>query len=220
MKYFTVSLIALTLLAGPLAYADTNVDASADVSAETRGADVKSNLQLRLEANKEHRDEMKANLEAKREDFKTQTEERRQNFLEHRTEVKARFETKVRDRVKTFIGNIIKHFDNVIVRLDNVSGKISDRIQVFKDRGVDVSESEDLLVKADAQLEIAKDDVAKAKVALDAEVLKDEVSRDQIHALIETAKESLRAAHKAYVDVIVSLKASVKVDASTETEVE
>jgi len=162
------------------------------------------NFQTRIQA---HREDLAGNL-----GVRERIEIRREQLLEGRIEIKARLETKTKEKVDRLVKHIFEKFKNISDRFDHLNEKITAHIENFENNGVDVTGSIDLFAKAEAQLEATKGVMAEAEISLQAELGNEVVSRDNIKATVETVKESVRTTHQAYVDVLVSLKASVKTD--------
>ncbi|MFH0804027.1 MAG: hypothetical protein V1896_00275 [Candidatus Zambryskibacteria bacterium] len=132
--------------------------------------------------------------------IKSSVQERRQNAVD-----------KVIERINQFVSNIIKRYDAATNRLEILADRIDSRITKIESGNIDVSKAKELLTVARAKIEIAKagvNDIASttsnttfgsttATVKKDFEVIKIQ---------IEKAKEDIRVAHAALIDVVENLK--------------
>ena len=155
-----------------------------------------------------------------REEFQTRVAERKAELLEKRVEIKARLNTRAKAMIANSFSRIETHLDKVISRFEAANERIETHIDRLREKGVDVSNSVDLFARAQAQLEITTEVIADTKAAIKTELEKEDVSRDAIHALVQVAKDSIKETHEAYVDTLVSLKASLRAETSDENEVE
>lgn len=148
------------------------------------------------------------NREQNREELRARFEEKKMQLTQNREERRVRLEEKKRQIAKNLADNIFRRFENFLDRLSRISERISERLDILTDKGLDVSDQEDMLAEANAELVIVSEDIAEAKILFDTEI-SNETSKEELRAIIETAKESLRNAHSSYVDVISSIKAGL-----------
>ena len=233
-KIITLSVLSLLILP-TMTNAQTTDTAGVDVRTRTElnsdliDARIDANIEARqnlIEAHEErfmdrqeNQEEFRVRLQEHREGFaerrtevSARMEERKAQLLENRAEIKLRLQEAAKNRIGNFIDRIINHLNRITDRFDSASDKLAERIADFEDRGIDMTESIDFLAAADVQLEETKVVLAEVVADINTELDKDEVSRDTIKALIETGKDSVKEVREAYVKVIVSIRASLKVD--------
>ncbi len=148
-----------------------------------------------------------------REDVRANIKEKRDNIKDTREDIRS----ERKDIAKQHMDIVFMRLDAAVQRLTGISDRIASRIAKFKEHGVDVSKAETLFADAKTKLEKAKTDAATAKSQAQAVVT--ELStlgtttpgtipasvkklRDSVH----TAIESIKAAHQAFVKVVVELK--------------
>lgn len=146
---------------------------------------------------------IKDEIEAKKEALKNSVEERRQNVTD-----------KIEERVLQFIQKIIERFDAATNRLIILSERIDSRISKMKVAGIEVTEAEKLLTEARLKIKTAETSVINISFEIDSlatttasttkETVKEKFEITKLQ--IEEAKENLKEAHAALVDVINSLK--------------
>ncbi len=181
-KYFILAL-ALALPLAALAQ-DTTVDSSVNTNARP------AQVQTRLRVN--------AELEAKRAQMDAEREARRKEAEERRAEVRTavqenRLELR-RDVVERKLANTVRVMSATVERLESIANRIASRIEKFKARGANTSESERYLAAARANLS----DAGVAIEALASAELSDETIREnfeRIRALAANVREHLRSAH-------------------------
>ena len=153
------------------------------------------------------RDDFKKQLRNENDEINIRIQARRQMIASTTSEIQVRLSEKARVAVKNQVDTITHRFDTILGNLTTLSSNIASRISKLQEAGADVSESIDLLAKADAQLEISKTDIAAAETKVRAEVANTgEVSNLDIRATIQVAADSLKTTHAAYVDAVESLK--------------
>ena len=189
------------------------------VGAQGIGVDLETSAEIRTQ-NAEARAEARAEAQAEREERRGEAterfEERKAELLEARAEIRARLETNARERVGNAIDRITNKFEQVFDRLSDASTNIEARISTLEERGIDMTESLDLLATAEAELDTASEILASVVVDLEAELEAEEVSRDNIRALVDVGRQALRDVHQAFQDVTISVKASVETETSVE----
>ena len=147
-------------------------------------------------------DSIRDQMEAKREALKTAVEERRDTAI-----------NKIKDRIADFTDKVIKRFEAALERLEKLATRIESRIAKMEAEGIDVVEAKELLLAAEAKIEIAKTSVAEISLPLQ-DVISDTGTTtaaikgkyESLRAEIVKAKEDIKAAHAALVEVILNLK--------------
>lgn len=151
----------------------------------------------------------------RREERLEETEERRE---EHRVALEANKEA----RIAGYLDNVSRKMSAAIERLNVLGDRIESRIEKIEEAGYDMTDARALLetarekiTEADTETATALDD---AKTALS-----EDMTRETFGAIASTlahAKENLREAHQALVEVIRNMKASIEREMETETETE
>lgn len=142
---------------------------------------------------------IKDEIEAKKEALKNSVDSIKQNALD-----------KMKEQINQYVLNVIERFDAATGRLDKLAQRIDSRISKIEAKNIDVSVAKELLVAARTKIEIAKTstlyittDIASS-TATSTAALKEEykIIKDQI----SKAKDDVKAAQAALVDVVNSLK--------------
>ncbi len=211
MKIY-LSLLLIPLLALPALVGAQGVDVRTNTNADVRTRTTEIRLENRAEF-EARRAEHQETREETRVEFQARVEDRKEVMLQNRAEIKARLEAEAKTRIASIIDRISAHFDRIILRFEQASDRLETRIASLEDRGVDVSVSVELFAQAEAQLEVTKDVIVQVEADIETELEQEEVSRDNIMALVEIAKTSVRETQDAYVSVIRSLRADVNTEA-------
>jgi len=151
--------------------------------------------------------ERKNEFEAKREEIQNRYEERKAEFEAKREEIKNRLNEERKNRIGEHQQNIKERLGEVVVKLENIVSRTAERIAEEKQAGVDTTVAESLLANAKDKIELAKNSIALIE-AIDISTAENpgEAFAD-LEAQAQTAKEAIKVAHSALVDVIESLKA-------------
>jgi hypothetical protein len=144
-----------------------------------------------------------------REAFEQRKQEMSQLREEKREEMRTKLEERTRARAEAFGTRIFDGMTAALTRLEGLEGKIKERMDMLEAKGVDTAGSEDKLDAAEAQREKAEAAVSDAKEAFTAAVA-GETSRQELMGIVKEAREELRVTRQAYVDVLVTLRADVK----------
>jgi hypothetical protein len=190
-----LSLMAISLFALPnLSYA---VLPNSDDTATKR-----ETIQDKIEARKEA---VKQNVASRTEEIKNNVAERRQNVA-----------SKMEERLIKFVSNVIERLNAAADRLDVLTQRINSRITKMEAKNIDVKEAKNLLVTAKAKIETAKASIALITLNTDPSTSSGQAASTTASTLksafgvtklqIEKAKQDLKAAHAALVDVVNSLK--------------
>ena len=143
---------------------------------------------------------IKDKIDAQKESLKNAVEERKQNIL-----------GKMKEKIDKFVQNMLERFDAATNRLEKIADRINSRITKMEAKSVDVSKAKELLTTARTKIDIAK--ISAAGIASTTNIYSlsttTEVIREDFKAVktqIEKAKEDIKTAHAALVDVINNLK--------------
>lgn len=187
--------------------------------------------------------EMRAQLEARKEEWKTRLEtfrtERAGMIEEKRTEIQARIAEKraalsgqMQERMKMLSGNVKERITKTISRLQDLADRLDVRMATLEERGVDTTEAEAALEEARAKLEEALAALAgidtDVEYAATSETPKEDWAgaRAQfaaVHTLIKEAHALLRTSVAALKEAVMEAglergaSAAVSNDASTTT---
>ena len=145
---------------------------------------------LKIDTRAEVKTEVKGNVEVRSATAKERVKENQENRMKMRLEV------------------VIRHFRGAIERLDNILTRLESRIEKFRSRGADVSESAKFAAEARTHL-------GQARISLDAFVNASSSATSTLRVLHAEVKTHLRATHEALVKSLRALKASVRVNATT-----
>ena len=142
-------------------------------------------------------------MEARREKF----EERREKMASTTGVRKLERDEHKRERVLVRIDHITDLLDAIIERLSRIADRIDARIDVLAAAGLDVSAAETALADAQKKIEAAADAVAAVEVEVKAAADAEKPAEAIAHAkqLSHTAKETIRAAHRALIASVHAL---------------
>lgn len=170
---------------------------SDDTSTSTRvREEVRNRIEERSENREEQRNTIKANIEARKEEVKNAVQERREAV-----------EQKVLGRLEKFVSTIVTRFESATGRLETLSARIKSRIDKLNEAGIDTTDSQKLLDEANAKILLAKAEVAKIKPKADEVVSGDtRALYPELKEVVNTAKEAIKEAHSALIEVVKSLK--------------
>jgi hypothetical protein len=117
------------------------------------------------------------------------------------------------ERIKQVFSKILARMNAALIRLDKLALRIASRIEKLQARGVDTAKTEAELVEAEAFGAAAANAIGLATEQINAIDASDTSVRDVVleaKGAVKTAKEALKAYHKALVEAIRELKASDK----------
>ena len=121
-------------------------------------------------------------------------------------------EAKKIERVKAYFEKITTRLEAAVERLTKLAERLESRAQkLATEKGVDVSKTRELLGVAKTKIADAKTTIGQIRtevVAMFAGETEPRIAFEKAKGLLETAKESVKAAHRALVLAIASLKAS------------
>jgi len=127
-------------------------------------------------------------------------------------DVRERLINKQRERVSAQIEKMVSRFEKVLEKIDGAKDRVKSRIEKMEEKGIDMTKPKALLVEVPIKIDEAKKSIEQMsealKVALNSETLREAFG--EIRGLVSETKESIKIAHKSLVDVIISIKASVK----------
>jgi hypothetical protein len=202
--------VSATIVSAQRPHMETRMDARADIKADR--------VELRMDR-KEMRNDWRERGTSTREELKMRHDEIKDSIKNRRMEIKdriasstkeikERFDVKKKEKIKERLANMEGKFSAAIVRLENFDMKVGAAIERFDEKGKDTTNAKTALVNAKEELVNAKDILAEFQVKAGAIVDGDEVSRVALKAEAEIVVESIKATHKAYVDVVVLLRAN------------
>ena len=176
--------------------------------------------ELKQETREKTKDGVLEKREAAREKLITEKKETReakelQKREEKATELAERQkerEAKKIERVKAYFEKITTRLEAATERLSKLAERLESRAQkLATEKGVDVGKTQELLGVAKTKIADAKTTIGQIQtevVAMFAGETEPRVAFEKAKGLLETAKESVKAAHRALVEAIASLKAS------------
>lgn len=152
------------------------------------------------------RDTIRDEIENKREMLKNSVEERRQNAVE-----------KIKERVDQFVQNVVNRYEAAVNRLEKLGERIDSRIAKMEKQNTlketsdstDLSKAKELMVIARTKIEIAKTSIAGITATVSANATTTALMKEEFKTMktqVEKAKEDIKVAHVALVDVVKNLK--------------
>jgi hypothetical protein len=187
-------IISVLAVLPAVSFAQTAVQPETPGNGGTKGTirTIKDEIEAKREA-------IKQNVASKTDAIKESVEARRQNAL-----------NKIIDRIGQFVANIITRYDAAVNRLEILSNRIDSRIAKTEEQKIDVTKAKELLANAKAKIEIAKTstlnitgNIASSTASSTAELKKE---YEIVKTEMGKAKEDIKTAHAALVDVVNSLK--------------
>jgi len=132
-------------------------------------------------------------------------------------EVKERLAARHKERIRPSVEKMIDRYYPAVARIGSAKERIQAHIQKMEEKGIDLSEAKALLPVVDEYINTALDQIAQVKEEVETMIDSDNPRSvwQEVKILIASAKGSVRSAHKALRDVIIKIKASVKVDSET-----
>lgn len=155
---------------------------------------IKENNEKRVEALKENREKMKTDIEARKKELESQRKAKKD-------EKKLKLDQKAKERVQKTIENIFTRLNERLNKLSSVDAKIATKLSALSAAGKDTSSTTPLYTKAQTALLKAKTDVGAAKAA-SLDQIATTTSKEAFRSFVKTAEDSIKAAGKAYQDVL------------------
>lgn len=183
-KYIALGVGIVIATTGIVAHAETSISTNTSVEVHATGTSQKKMM--------EKSDKM---------------EERKGNMMERKEAILKKLDEKGKQMVVKIILKVQNKFSEAINRLVKIDAKIETRIAKFEAKGINVIDTKALLVKARADLKIAQANLAALPTAIKTTLSAETVSKDELKTAIAKAKESIKAAHASYVQVVASLSA-------------
>jgi hypothetical protein len=135
-------------------------------------------------------------------------EDAREKKEEAREERRERLDEARKARILRFVDRIIRRMDAATGRLSNISERIGNRIDKFEGRGGNMDTAKELLGIANAEINVAEETIGSLSDAM-REVVESEDPKAafaEVRLMFGEAKDAIKAAHAALVDVIVEIK--------------
>ncbi|MCW9054517.1 MAG: hypothetical protein OQJ98_00845 [Candidatus Pacebacteria bacterium] len=133
-----------------------------------------------------------------------QIEERKSELRLQLEERRAELEEKKNERIARYLGYISRKMDAAIERLNTLADRILSRIEKLEEVGHEMTDARAVLDTARGEIAIAEEEMNSAledaKTALEEDMTREAFG--QVASTLAHAKESLRDAHKALVEVI------------------
>lgn len=129
----------------------------------------------------------------------------------NKEEREAKLKEQKKDRISLFLNNIKRKIDAAISRLEKLGERIESRIVKFEERDVDMSEARRLLGVARGSIGSSIENIGAA-IDNAREAFNTSISRNTFGGVVSEltkAKESLRDAHKSFVEIIRIMKANL-----------
>ncbi len=173
-----------------------------EMKANGETPDVKALIEETKAKNKNLREELKKNMDAKRTEFKTTFKSNIEKFKENRKVLKE----ERKGVVLSHLTNIESRLTGALTNIGNFNDKISEVITKKKAAGLDTTNAEELLTKAEEVLATAQTKVATAAEAIKEAVGSAEgISKEAVRTVIDEAVTALKEAREASKAVVTSL---------------
>lgn len=218
-KYILMTAIAF-MFAGANAVSAQETGIRLDARAEMRKDAVEARMEVRANASgtrpmpiekREERLERRDDMREKASSTRAEIQERREE-MKDRAEARRAFATSTRVRVEAKIASRAPEVSAKLVaateRLAEISGKITARLEKIEASGKDMTEGKNLLVSANALIEAAK---VKAEAVSTVAVFSDDIeeSFEALKTATKEAREAIKEAHSALVNVIKGIKPGI-----------
>lgn len=143
--------------------------------------------------------------------------EMRKDMMENRAEMKEEMAENRAEMQKEVVSHMAERFDKILAkrmdaaleRLNSISSRIETRLTKLEGQGIDVAKAKSLLAEAKVKITKASSDINTLKGEVEKSTYATSTPRDMANkfkTLAETAKESLKSAHKALVLTVESIK--------------
>lgn len=164
-----------------------------------------------------NRETIKNEIENKKEALKQEMEQKKEAVKNSVGEIRQNATDKITERVNQFVEKMIERFNAATNRLDLLVKRIESRITKIESKNIDESKAKELLATAKIKIEAAKSSIslvtfqtnitsaaASTTASTTAAAIKNafKITKTQI----EKAKQDLKDAHAALIDVVNSLK--------------
>lgn len=202
----------------------------AQAATEAKRAEVRANVDVRrteVRANVDaRRIEIKTRIDTRHETFEAKAEERHEMREERREEIEEKLEARAENRIYLHLDRFTTILDAAIERMYGLIERVGERADAMEENGTDVSAAREYLDLAVSELVAAEADLASIEADLDVSLSVDadadvETLRSILSdtkAAIDSAKQHIRAAHKAVRDAVEALKAAASADAEAEAD--
>jgi len=206
MRMACLALLLFVFCIPASVYAQDNTEATGSLRpANNRIMNVQSTVAVRREEIQARREEIKANVQAKLEEYKMRVVERIQTHLTNRN------------------SRWVSHFDRVLERLGNILARITTRKDKFKAGGVDTASVDAAIQKASDAIQLAQDAVASQEAKTyqititDASTARQDASEqvtqlrndvESVRLLVQSARESVHSALMALSTLRISVTPS------------
>lgn len=187
--------------------------------------EVRKELEIKREEIKEKRAEIANEIKVRREEMKQKMETLREGLKQEKDQVKAKIkEARIEIREKA-----LGIFDNIADRLSIAIEKVNTHITNLKAKGVDTTKAEEYVDIAEKKLDEAKTKITEVNgllaTSLDQLTAEDKAKiktlKDEIQALYKETREALRSAVNSLKEAVkVSIEADTEDEVETENEVE
>jgi prophage DNA circulation protein len=123
---------------------------------------------------------------------------------------------KIKEKRNQFLQNqlarMIEKFKAAVTRLEKISTRIQERIDILKNEGLNMTEAQTALNSAKTKITDAKNSVSSLTTSASNLINSEDPKKAfaDLRALMNTSKEKIRAAHEALVDTINILKPGSK----------
>gem|GEM_PF-2456711 len=219
---------------GPHAEGEAHTEATVEAEVNTGGSPLRERLENlravfdeRQEARMETREELRGELETRRENWETQQDARRANMEESRETMKARFTERkaeiqgnITERLQGFVERVKERFTAAIERLENIAARIESRAEKLEAEGVDVEVTTEALAEARADLSNAQTLVADLSLETSTGTSTMRESFGALRTSISEIKTVLKEVHTHLREAVMNLKGTSSVNATATSSID
>ena len=198
---FTIVILLAAVATPAFAQVKVNVTGTASTTPIKVRAEVKANMEAKREekmaSSTERRTELKANVEERKAEMKTNAEARKASSTEKRIEMQRGLAKKKADHTARVLTATVERLEKIVVRIES-------RIAKLKAEGKATAESEGYIAEAKVHLSAAKTSIALfASVDLSGDKAQENFER--VRAIAAEAKGHIREAHQSLMKAIRAL---------------
>lgn len=201
-KLAGIALIASMFLPLSASAIETNATVEARIKANNASTSVRTKAEFESE-----KGEREKEREEKAETIKDKIEEKRNAVKVNIEEKRGELQEKIMQRALDFTKKVVERYQAAVERLENIAERTDSRIAKFEASGSKQTKAKELMVTAKAKIELARNSVSDIKLDGEATTTAGiKLEFDSLRKAMEKAKEDLKDAHAALVDVIKNIK--------------
>ncbi|MBU4480408.1 hypothetical protein KKG48_03130 [Patescibacteria group bacterium] len=181
---------------------------------------LRERIQTKLQIFQNKKEESVEKINEKKEQLQERKEEKLQQIQEKRELRKEKLDEKLKERITKIANSIVSRFEKTLEKLVAVKNKVQTRIGEMEGKGFDMTEAKSLMEKVPVKIQEAQQKIENMKNAFNSASDSENPGEAFTSAkeVANIAKEGIKEAHKSIVDVIESIKASVRTRTQQETQ--